>query len=73
MPLTILILAAILVWREHFHAKTQAELLNKLMSRNYHEYQVSQKVGKPEQTFPAQIRVEEDEIDLSILNSMGPL
>jgi hypothetical protein len=48
--LVIGVLVCFILVREWQHHKIQAELINKLMSRNYHEYQVSQAVTLPQPT-----------------------
>lgn len=56
--------------RELFHIYTTHQLLNKLMSRNYHEFQVSTQVGKPvkEEAFPP---VEIEQEDFGALSNIG--
>lgn len=73
MSYIVFALVTLLVWRELFHAKIQSDLLNKLMSRNYHEYQVAQSVGQPKPEFQAPMIDENDIEDLSPLSGFQTL
>lgn len=47
--IVIIVLVALLVWREAMHYIQVQKLINKLMSRNYHEYETAMGYNKPKE------------------------
>lgn len=53
-------LLAFIIVREAMHQFTTQKLVNKLMSRNYHEYEAGKEVYKPKIKLPRQDELAED-------------
>lgn len=61
--LPLLLVAGLLVFREIYWARVTNKLIDKLMSRNYHEYKQAESQGEPERARPP---VDEGPIDSDI-------
>lgn len=73
----ILALIGLLVVQQVMHSRNEQKLLDKLMSRNYHEYQVSKQVSEPKAPHSEISRITLDDGQLDELNRLtsgvGPL
>jgi len=73
----IMLLATLLIVQNILHARETQKLLDKLMSRNYHEYQVSKQLSEPKAPQSDIVRVPIDDGSLEELNRLtggvGPL
>ena len=68
--LPLILVAGLLVWREIYWAKISNKLIDKLMSRNYHEYKQAESQGEPLRARPP---VDQGPIDtdLSMMQDFG--
>lgn len=74
----VIVVLAMLVLIQHWvYAKQTQKLLDKLMSRNYHEYQVSKQLSEPKAPQSESLRIPIDDGTLDELNRLtggvGPL
>lgn len=73
----ILALVCLLLLQQAMHSRNEQKLLDKLMSRNYHEYQVSKQVSERPAPISELERITIDDGQLDELNRLtsgvGPL